>query len=68
MITGVLMILTSEYFFFGEIKLLFWTIIFFIINNIYFYFFEERELEKNFKDEYLEYKKNTPLWLPKFKT
>lgn len=68
MITGVLMILTSEYFFFGEIKLLFWTIIFFIINNIYFYFFEERELEKNFKDEYLEYKKNVPLWLPKFKT
>lgn len=67
MITGVLTILTSEALILNSSNLLYWMILFFIINCIYFKVFEEKQLEKNFGEEYLEYKKNVPMWIPKFK-
>lgn len=67
MITGVLNILTAEALILNSINLFYWMIIFFIINCIYFKLFEEKQLERNFGQEYLEYKKNVPMWIPKFK-
>lgn len=66
MITGVLFILASEALILNSINLFYWMIIFFIINCIYFKLFEEKQLERNFGKEYLEYKKQVPMWLPKF--
>lgn len=67
MITGILSILTAESLILNSINLFYWMIIFFIVNCIYFKLFEEKQLERNFGQEYLEYKKNVPMWIPKFK-
>ena len=67
MITGILSILTAESLILNSINLFYWMIIFFIINCIYFKLFEEKQLERNFGQEYLEYKKKVPMWIPKFK-
>ena len=67
MISGVLLVLTSEALILNTICIFYWAIIFFIINCIYFKLFEEKQLEKNFGQSYLEYKKNVPMWLPKWK-
>ena len=65
MIIGILLILTSEYFVLNSIQILWWVILFFIINNIHFHVFEEKQLEKNFGEDYIKYKKNVPMWLPR---
>jgi protein-S-isoprenylcysteine O-methyltransferase Ste14 len=39
----------------------------FVINTIYFIFSEEPGLEKRFGEEYVEYKKNVPRWVPRFR-
>lgn len=66
MIIGVLLVLISEYFLLNAIEILWWAVLFFIINNIYFYVFEERQLENRFGEEYKKYKKNVPMWIPRF--
>lgn len=66
MIIGVLLVLISEYFLLNAIEIFWWTVLFFIINNIYFYVFEERQLENRFGEEYKKYKKNVPMWIPRF--
>jgi len=42
-------------------------IFFFIINTIYFIFLEEPGLENRFGQEYIEYKRNVPRWIPRIK-
>lgn len=64
MILGVLTILTGESIAFLSLKILVWTVIFFFIHKIYFVVYEEKDLEKKFGDEYREYKKNVPRWIP----
>lgn len=39
----------------------------FILNTIYFILSEEPGLEKRFGQEYVEYKKNVPRWIPRSK-
>jgi protein-S-isoprenylcysteine O-methyltransferase Ste14 len=41
--------------------------LFFAINHVYFILSEEPGLEKRFGQEYLEYKKNVPRWIPRLK-
>lgn len=65
MITGVLAILTAEALLLNTIYVFYWAVIFFLINCIYFKLFEEKQLEKKFGEEYLVYKKNVPMWLPR---
>lgn len=65
MITGVLSILAAEALILSSVNIFYWMLLFFIINCIYFKLFEEKQLENNFKEEYLEYKKKTPMWFPK---
>lgn len=67
MIMGVLTVLIGELIAILSIKLFIWMGIFFIVNNIFFVLFEEPNLEKKFGDEYREYKKNVPRWIPRSK-
>jgi protein-S-isoprenylcysteine O-methyltransferase Ste14 len=67
MIIGVLIVLIGESISILSLKILIWALIFFIINNIYFLFYEEPDLEKRFGNDYKEYKKNVPRWIPRFK-
>ncbi len=66
MIVGIMLILTAEYFLSNSMHIIWWIIIFFTANNIYFYLFEEKQLEKNFGKDYIQYKNNVPRWLPKY--
>ena len=67
MISGVIIILFSEGLIFSAKSIFILAAIFFIINTIYFLIKEERDLEKRFGKEYLEYKKQVPMWLPRMK-
>lgn len=65
MILGVLTVLLGEVIAILSWKILIWAIVFFFINHIYFLLYEEPDLEKKFGDEYREYKKNVPRWIPR---
>ncbi|MGD0339628.1 MAG: isoprenylcysteine carboxylmethyltransferase family protein [Bacteroidota bacterium] len=67
MITGVLTTLLGESSIFHSTTIFIWSIIFFIINSIYFMFSEEPGLIRRFGEEYLEYKRNVPRWIPRLK-
>lgn len=67
MILSVIMIEAGEALLFGSIWLALIAIAFFIINHIYFIFSEEPGLEKRFGQEYIEYKKNVPCWIPRLR-
>jgi protein-S-isoprenylcysteine O-methyltransferase Ste14 len=67
MITGVLMVLLGEVIIFYSGAILVWFILFFIINYIYFLIFEEPRLVKRFGQEYIQYKRNVPRWIPRLK-
>jgi protein-S-isoprenylcysteine O-methyltransferase Ste14 len=66
MILGVLTVLIGESISILSTQIFNWAIIFFIINNIWFFLYEEPNLEKKFGDEYREYKKEVPRWIPRF--
>lgn len=65
MITGVLTILLGESIMLRSTAIFTWFLTFFIINNIYFVLFEEPGLIKRFGEEYREYRKNVPRWIPR---
>jgi protein-S-isoprenylcysteine O-methyltransferase Ste14 len=65
MIIGVLIALIGESIAILSLNIFIWAVIFFIINNIYFLAYEEPNLERRFKDDYREYKRNVPRWIPK---
>lgn len=65
MITGVIIILIGESLAFHSFKILIWALIFFVINNLFFVLYEEPDLERKFGDEYKNYKKNVPRWIPR---
>jgi len=67
MIMGVLIVLAGESVVFLSLNIFIWTIIFFILNNIFFLIYEEPDLKKRFGDEYREYKRNVPRWIPRIK-
>jgi len=67
MITGVLVVLLGEMLAAHSSRLFIWLVVFFIINHLYFLVSEEPGLVKRFGGEYLEYKKNVPRWLPRWK-
>jgi len=67
MISGILCILVGEALMFMSAGLLIWVIAFFTINAVYIPSFEESALEQRFGDEYTEYKRNVPRWIPRCK-
>ena len=67
MILGVLTVLIGESIAILSYRILIWAMCFFLINTIWFVVFEEPSLEKKFGEEYRQYKKNVPRWIPRLK-
>jgi protein-S-isoprenylcysteine O-methyltransferase Ste14 len=67
MILGVLIVLMGETIALLSWKILIWTVVFFVINQIYLIVSEEPGLEKRFGNEYIDYKKKVPRWIPHLK-
>jgi len=65
MILGVFTVLLGETTCIWSIALLQWSAAFFVINTIYFILYEEPGLEKRFGEDYLNYKKHVPRWVPR---
>ncbi|MDR2067363.1 MAG: isoprenylcysteine carboxylmethyltransferase family protein, partial [Holosporaceae bacterium] len=65
MITSVLIMLIAESLLFCSWHIFAWFIVFFLGNTVYFPFFEEKDLEKRFGNDYLQYKCNVPRWIPR---
>ncbi len=68
MISGVLFMLIGETVFFGSWLLLIWTLVFGVVNTLYFLLSEEPGLTKRFGEDYLQYRRHVPMWLPRLKT
>jgi len=67
MIMGVLTVLIGESVAILSYRILIWALCFFVINNFWFLVFEEPSLEKKFGEEYRQYKRNVPRWMPRLK-
>ncbi|MDR1401609.1 MAG: isoprenylcysteine carboxylmethyltransferase family protein [Puniceicoccales bacterium] len=65
MISSVLLMLIGEALLLNANVIFLLFFLFFGGNMIYFPFFEEKDLEKRFGQEYLEYKRNVPRWIPR---
>ena len=68
MISGVLLVLLGESALFCSPAVLAWCAFFFMGNAAYFQFSEEPGLIRRFGDEYLEYKRNVPRWIPRLRS
>jgi protein-S-isoprenylcysteine O-methyltransferase Ste14 len=67
MISGVLFLLIGEAVLFGSWLLLVWALVFALVNTLYFRLSEEPGLAKRFGEEYLLYKQNVPMWIPRLR-
>jgi len=65
MITGVLLGVLGESIILSNHAIFLWFLFAFILNHVYFIKSEEPDLVKRFGEEYLEYSKNVPRWLPR---
>ncbi len=67
MILSVIVVLVGEALAFASPGIASLAVFFFALNTVYFIFSEEPGLVKRFGAEYIEYKKNVPMWLPRLK-
>jgi protein-S-isoprenylcysteine O-methyltransferase Ste14 len=67
MVLGVVLTVLGETIFFGSISMFVLFLVLFIGNHILFIKYEEPNLIKRFGDDYREYMKNVPRWLPRLK-
>ena len=65
MLVGVNFLLLSLGCLLRNENILLWMMIFTFFNTIYFIKKEEPDLEKRFGEDYVEYKKNVPRWIPR---
>lgn len=65
MISAVATVLLGEALLLGSTELLMWFALFLAINTAYFALVEEPGLERRFGDEYREYRRTVPRWLPR---
>ena len=65
MITGIMAILLGESLLTASLPLFLWFSLFLLTNLIYVPLVEESLLLKKFGDEYDEYRRNVPRWLPR---
>ncbi len=65
MIIGALILIFGEVLIFASIELFISFVMIFIVNHIYFVYSEEPKLIKRFGEDYIEYKKNVPRWIPR---
>lgn len=68
MLLGLFLVLLGLGILFGSISLIFiFTPIFILINVLYVKAIEEKEMELKFGEEYLEYKKRVPMFIPRLR-
>jgi len=67
MILSLIVIEIGEALLFDTIWLALLALVFYLINTVYFRRSEEPGLEKRFGQEYEEYKRNVPRWIPRLK-
>jgi protein-S-isoprenylcysteine O-methyltransferase Ste14 len=67
MISGVAFVLLGEAALSWSLSILAWFSVFVIVNTIYFVVSEEPRLVSRFGDEYLEYRKHVPMWIPRLR-
>ncbi len=65
MITAVVAALLGEAALFGSPGILILAVAFLVINHTFFLLHEEPGLERRFGDEYREYKRAVPRWIPR---
>jgi protein-S-isoprenylcysteine O-methyltransferase Ste14 len=65
MILGVFTVLLGEALSLWSTSILIWAGFLILINTVYFIIYEEPDLEKRFGNDYREYKKHVPRWLPR---
>jgi protein-S-isoprenylcysteine O-methyltransferase Ste14 len=65
MISGVLAVLLGEAALFGSPGILILAAIFGAVNQTFFLLHEEPGLERRFGEEYREYKRAVPRWIPR---
>jgi protein-S-isoprenylcysteine O-methyltransferase Ste14 len=65
MITGVLLVLGGEAALFGSVWILVWAAAFLAVNAVWFPLVEEPGLVRRFGDEYEQYRRHVPRWLPR---
>jgi protein-S-isoprenylcysteine O-methyltransferase Ste14 len=65
MISGVLFMLLGEAVLLGSAALLAWFLLALVINTMYFKLSEEPELVRRFGQEYITYRANVPMWIPR---
>ena len=65
MITGVILILVGEAIALRSMPVLQWAGLFFVINAVYIPLLEEQWLIERFGDEYREYRRHVPRWVPR---
>jgi protein-S-isoprenylcysteine O-methyltransferase Ste14 len=67
MISGVMSILLGEGLLLGSSATLAWFSIFVALNAIFIPLFEEPDLARRFGDDYLDYRRNVPRWVPRLR-
>ncbi len=67
MILGVIIVVVGESLAVSSLPIFGFAAFAFLLNTVYFIFSEEPGLEKRFGEEYREYKRNVPRWLPRWK-
>jgi protein-S-isoprenylcysteine O-methyltransferase Ste14 len=67
MIAGVIFIIFAEAFLLMSLGILVYGILFLFFNTLYFKFLEEPELVERFGKDYIEYRKNVPMWIPRIR-
>ena len=65
MITGIVLILIGEALILASWVIGLWAVVFLIINMFYFVLSEEPDLRKRFGQEYEEYSRNVPRYIPR---
>jgi protein-S-isoprenylcysteine O-methyltransferase Ste14 len=65
MISAVAGVLLGEALAFGSVELLIWFGLFLAINTAYFVLVEEPGLERRFGDDYHDYRRTVPRWVPR---
>ena len=67
MLSGVFFVLVGEAALLGSPQVLAWFLVAFAVNAAYIPLIEEPGLLYRFGDEYLDYKRNVPRWIPRLK-
>ena len=67
MITGVACVILGGSVLFESTSILSYCVLFIVMNTLWFRFYEEPNLIERFGDEYIGYREQVPMWLPRIR-